>query len=685
MQRLYRPLYLPPSPCIPMRTACLLLALLTALLSGCTLSAPSPYPGASSDIGPQVAVPVAIAPPVRRPQPHPVEHPPAFAQAIARGTRTNDGTPGPNYWQQRAQYTLEARLYPEAKRLEGRAHIRYTNNAPEALRVLRLEVAQNMHAEGAVRLEQAEMTGGVRLHRVALDGRTLAADASEPPGYRVEGTQLILRPHQALATGATAEIEVDWSFTIPQAGAGARMGHSQDNFFYLAYWYPQMAVYDDIHGWFTDAFSGQAEFYHGFADYDLTIEAPTGWLVAATGALQNPDAVLTPAVAARRQKAHQSDTPLQIVGPDDFDTATQPGQDGRLRWRFTASTVRDAAFSVTRASTWEAARTPVGDRDGDGQTDYAAINTFYRETAPRWKQTTRYQQHALTFQSNYTGFPYPWPHMTAVEGGGIIGGGMEYPMMTLIGDYNQRGDDALYWVTAHELGHMWIPMIAGTNERWFSWMDEGATTFLENQTRFDFAPGPDHNNPDRQSYLGFARAGLEGEMMRRSDFHYGGDAFGIASYSKPATILVALRGLLGEPVFKRAYRAFIREWAYKHPYPYDLFNTFERVSGQDLDWFWHSWYFETWTLDHAIGGVTQRRGEADILVRDLGNVPMPVRMTVTLDDGTVVNVGLPVEAWLQGRTEMSITVTTPTRVTRVEIDPDMHFPDIDRSNNIWTR
>ena len=238
-----------------MRTACLLLALLTASLAGCTLSAPSPYPGASSDIGPQVAVPTPVAPTPKRPQPHPVEHPPAFAQAIARGTRTADGTPGPTYWQQHARYTLEARLFPEAKRLEGRARIRYTNNAPDALRLLRLELAQNVHAEGALRFEEAEVTGGVRLHRVALDGRTLETNMSQAPDYRVEGTQLIVRPNQPLASGATAEIEVDWSYTIPQAGAGARMGHSQDNFFFLAYWYPQMAVYDDIHGWFTDTTS----------------------------------------------------------------------------------------------------------------------------------------------------------------------------------------------------------------------------------------------------------------------------------------------------------------------------------------------------------------------------------------------------------------------------------------------
>ena len=658
------------------------LILMVVGLAGCTYSSPQVFPGASQAQAPRAVVPPVQAPTAKRPVPHPVELPPAFTEAIARGTRTANGQPGAAYWQQHARYTLEARLFPAAKRLEGTARIQYTNNAPDALRLLRVELAQNMHAEGALRFEAAEMTGGVQLSRVALDGQVLGVGSS---GYEVQGTQLIIHPGRALGSGATAEIEIDWSFRIPRAGASARMGYDQDNFFYLAYWYPKMAVYDDVHGWFTDPFTGGAEFYHGFADYDLTVEAPAGWLVAATGALQNADAVLTPPVAQRMRQAHQSDTPQVVVGPGDFGAATQAGTGGRLRWRFTATNVRDVAFSVTEASIWEAARTPVGDRDGDGQTDYTAINTFYRETAPRWKQATRYQQHAITFQSQYTDFPYPWPHMTAVEGGTLIGGGMEYPMMTLIGDYNVRGDSALYWVTAHELGHMWIPMIAGTNERWHSWMDEGATTFLENQSRFDFFPGPNHNEPDRQSYLNTARNNQEGPVMRRSDFHYTGQAYGTASYSKPATLLFALRGLLGEAIFKRAYRTFIREWAYKHPTPYDLFNTFERVADRDLDWFWHSWYFETWTLDQAVVGVTQEGNEARVLVQDLGNVPMPVRMNVTLDDGNQLSVTLPVEGWLQGRREMSASITTQADIIGVEIDPQGYFPDIDRSNNLWPR
>ena len=247
-------------------------------------------------------------------------------------------------------YTLEARLFPDAKRLEGTARIRYTNHSPDTLRTLRLELAQNLHTEGAARNEPAEVTGGIRLHRVAVNGQVLEHKPSGPPGYIVRETLLLLGPHQATAPGATAEIEVEWSFTIPQAGASERMGYSEDNFFFLAYWYPKMAVYDDVGGWFTDTFASRSEFYYGFADYDVTVEAPEGWLVAATGTLANPDEVLAADVVERMRQAHQSDTPMQVVGPDDFEAATREGQHGRLRWRFTATRVRDAAFGVMRQS-----------------------------------------------------------------------------------------------------------------------------------------------------------------------------------------------------------------------------------------------------------------------------------------------------------------------------------------------
>jgi hypothetical protein len=620
--------------------------------------------------------------PATRPLPLPVELPPAFQRAIEAGTRTRTGEAGPRYWQQSASYRLVARVLTEAKRLEGSATIVYRNNSPDTLANLHIDLTQNFHRGDVIRNEPAEVTGGVQLQRVAVAGRELNATATSGPRYQVFGTRLIILPPQPVLPGSTIELHIDWSFSIPRAGGGERMGWDRDNLFFLAYWYPQMVVYDDIAGWHPDPFVGTTEFYSGFGSYDLTVEGPAGWLVMATGDLVNAQEVLAPTVYQRLRQAESSDQVVNVITAQDFGKATQAGNNGQLRWRFVSDSVRDVAFSVTRESLWDAARTSVGDRNGDGRPDFARVDAIYRSTAPRWRQSARYSQHSIRFLSQYLGVPYPWPHMTAIEAGGIIGGGMEFPMMTLIGDYNQRGDTALYAVTAHEEGHMWFPMLVSSDERRYSWMDEGTTTFNENQAKKDYYPGRNWDLPEQEGYLSIVRAGEEGEIMRRSAYHYSGAAYGIASYDKPATMLASLRAVLGNDVFERALREYARRWKYKHPTAWDMWNTFEHVSGRDLDWFWYPWYHTTWALDQAVASVRSSASGSTITVEDRGKVPMPVHLVITLAGGQVEKRTIPVDVWLSGAT--STTVNVASAVSRVAIDPDRLFPDVNRANNVWT-
>jgi hypothetical protein len=577
------------------------------------------------------------------------------------------------------------RVDPVAKRLRGEGRIVYHNRSPDALDRLELQLIQNVHAPGVVRNEPMEPTEGVTLERLALEGRALSPVEGDTAGagYRVEGTRLTIMPPAPIPPGGRVTIEASWSFGVPQQGAGGRMGWSGDDLLFLAYWYPQMAVYDDVVGWHTDPFRGTAEFYADHGSYDVTIEAPAGWLVRATGELQNADEALGPAIGERLRAAAAGDSVVRVVA------AGPPEGRGLTRWRFTADSVRDFAASLTRGAHWDVTRTPVGDRDGDGAVDYARIEAVWRETAPRWAEVARYAQHAIRFLSEFTATPYPWPHMTAVEGGGIITGGMEFPMMTLIGDYNVRGDSALYYVTAHELAHMWVPMLVSTDERRYSWMDEGTTSFHENQARKVFFPGIDHDLPDQEEYLATARAGHEGAILTWSDFHATSDAYSTASYAKPATLLAALRALLGEETFTRAWHAFFDRWAYAHPYPWDLWNTIEDVAGRDLDWFWRSWYAETWTLDQAVAEVREDEGRTVIVIEDLGNAPMPLHVTIQTrgpegDPAATVIKTLGPDAWLAGRRRVELPIEG-TRVVRVEIDPERRFPDIDRANNVWPR
>ncbi len=665
----------------PLNFLCLVSLSLTLILQACsppdTLTTPAYTQGEGLNL--------------ERPIPYPIDIPADYFYAIEEGSRTMTGEPGDDYWQNEATYQLRAELIPDENRVNGIARIQYQNNSPDDLQQFVLELAQNLHKAGTMKKDNTEITGGIELINVKFRGEEMdEIDTSSPgfqrhQGYFVDATRLLIAPDEQLNSGDSVEIEIEWTFEVPRQGAGGRMGRSDENLFFIAYWYPQMAVYDDIIGWFTDPFLGNAEFYHGFADYELEIVVPDNWLVMATGDFLNPHEVLTDPVYERYVEAGESDDIIHIVTESDLGAATDLSETGTLSWKFFAEKVRDVAFSATRESVWDGARAPVGDLSGDGNTDYTRIHSFYRQSAPLWQDQAEYSQHSISFLSEYLKHPYPWPHMTSIEGAGIIGGGMEYPMITIMGSYNNLGAQRLHGVTAHEFAHMWIPMIVSTNERRYTWMDEGFTTFNTHQAMVDRYPRDFDNFDIFHSYLGVAGSDMEGPIMRWSDYHYPGPAYGVASYPKPASILTALQGLIGEEVFREAYHTFIDEWAYKHPYPWDFFNTVERVADTDLGWFWRSWYYETWVLDQAIGDVDDNGESVTIEIHDLGEVPMPVKLLVILNDGTEITEELPVTPWLEGKRTTTTTIDTGRPVSEVIIDPDYHFPDVDRTNNYWEK
>ena len=620
---------------------------------------------------------------IERPIPYPVTLPYIQQLAIENGTRTGEGSPGEKYWTQWSEYDFDLTLNTNDKRLDGESSIKYYNNSPDTLNVVVFELAQNVHKEGVVRNEAVEITGGINLTKVSVEGISLNEVNTNQPGYYVQGTNLVVLLPALLFPDDSMTFEIDWNFKIPQRGAGERMGYIRDNLFYLAYYYPHVAVYDDLEGWFADPFTSNAEFYHGFGDYKINITAPEQWIVMSSGEFLNPDEVLDATVLERYNKAGTTTEIVNIVTADELGSATKSGNDGMLTWSFEAKNVRDVAFSATKESFWDGTITPVGDRDGDGEGDYSRINSFWRAEAPYWKDEAEFAAHSIKFLSEYTQTPYPWPHMTSVEGAEIIGGGMEFPMMTIMGDYNNRGSRALYDVTAHELAHMWMPMIVSTNERRFAWMDEGSTTYHEANARWDIYPESKNRISEFNGYLWIAGSDYEGEIMRRSDFHYNGSAYGVASYSKPGSGLIALQGILGEELFYEAWITYIKNWAYKHPTPYDLFNTFNTVSGQNLDYFWRGYYFETWVLDQAIEGVAQNENEATITISDNGDLILPVLLTVTYDDGSETTHRIEADAWLSGSRTASIDIITKKGISEVVIDKDNYFPDRDRRNNIW--
>ena len=643
---------------------------------------------------------------------HSVYEQPAFTRAVQAGTRTRSGHPGPRYWQQYARYEIEAQLDPATHQLSGHERVTYLNRSPDTLHKLAVHLRQNLFSASVARRESVPVTGGMSLRRVSVNGMPLLqSSADSTAGYQIDGTVAWLRLPQPLPPGDSLSLTIDWSHEVAPAPADGKHGRDERVYF-LGYWYPQVAVYDDVDGWVAEPYTGQAEFYMGQADYDVRLTVPNHWLVGATGILQNPEEVLSDRSRQRLQRARETGAVVTLLDEGERGSAAatrSPENSGpTTTWHFQAESVRDFAWGTSNRYLWTATRAlvppPANRFPGDGSvrevsadpapgvaTDTVMIHNFYRPTkaAAAWPNGARYTRNAVEVLSTYLPEPYPYPTMTAMEGV-LRGGGMEYPMVTIMqpwADTLKLAGDLM-----HEVGHMWVPMEVGTNEKRYVWMDEGLTQFNTAQgMKRIYGSGPrpsgrpnDSETGQRRTYLRVARRGYEVPLMRHGDRIPASLYFDLP-YDKAAQVLAALRGVIGKNEFQNAYRAFVDRWWGKHPQPYDFFNTLSDVTGRNLSWFWRSWFYTTGTLDQAIAKVTPAADSTRITVANRGRVPMPVHVAVTRSDGTTKTHQIPVNVWLTGETEHTMTVSSTPTITRVEIDPEEAFPDIDRSNQVWRR
>ena len=592
--------------------------------------------------------------------------------------RTGSGRPGPRYWQQRVDYRIAATLDPARNEIRGRETIRYTNRSPESLPYLWFHVEQNICAPTSVtnQLNQPPLVflgstfdfscqgfrGGGTLDSARVGGRPVT-----PVKF---GTTMRIDLPQPLASGATLDIDFVWHFNVPGMGAG-RMGH--DGALYeIAQWYPRVAVFDDVRGWNHEPYIGAGEFYLEYGSFDVALTVPASYVVAATGTLRNPEQVLTPAQRERLTRARRSESPVAIVSRDEAGNAerTRPTTRGTLTWRFTADSVRDFAFAAAPNFRWDAS-----------SYDGILIQTMYRPSADKWEEANRMGREAIKYFSEQW-YRYPYTHATTVEGPVE---GMEYPMLTFVPNSPTREDQQ--WVLAHEFGHQWFPMVVGSNERLYPWMDEGFNTFIDLAHAAKYFAGTPYGDSIEvhplHLYADHGRPGNEQPLIARPvevrDLFWGG-------YQKPALMLQLLRyEVLGPERFDHAFRAYIRAWAFKHPTPADFFRVMRDASGVELDWFWRGWIFTTSRLDQSVDSVSAGADGAPVIhVSNRGTMVMPAELAIVFDDGTRTTTKLPVEMWNLG-TRFGYRVPERKRVRSVEVDPRKAMPDIDRANNSWPR
>jgi hypothetical protein len=635
---------------------------------------------------------VAAAAPKERYDPREAFAPLPLAPAVNR-YRSGSGLPGPDYWQNRADYLIDAAVDPATHVLSGTVRITYTNNSPDVLDALWLQLDQNLYRSdsrgarslggrpGSLSAVPGGITQGMILDSVSVTvaGRTAAVQPL------VSDTRAKLQLPAVLAPASQAQVDIRYHYTIPKEPWGGRTGWMDTPggpIYSIAQWYPRMAVYDDLRGWDTLPYLEQ-EFYLEYGDFDYSITVPANWIVAGSGELANGSEVLSQSQLERLAAARASDKTVMIrAASEPFGSPS-----GTRSWRFKMHETRDVAFGASPAFNWDAARIRLpGGR-------FSLAESVYPVEAKAWNRSTEFLKDAVE-RLSAKWFPYPWP--TAVNVAGPAAG-MEYPGLAF--DPIDAPEKPLFWVTAHEIGHSWFPMTVGFDERRDAWMDEGFNTFIDIYESDEFGGGvfapkrdseyaPGGGNPvdeilpllaDPKAPPIVSRADTILEKYRHP-----------VTYFKTALGLVLLREqILGPERFDPAFRRFTAAWAFKHPTPADFFRAMDSGAGEDLSWFWRGWFYENWQLDQAVTAISPFPKDAPlkgsmVTVKSLDKLVLPVTLRVTFADGTKRDAKLPAESWIR-ESSANIPVLSNSPVVRAELDPDHKLPDRNRSNNVLTK
>lgn len=618
---------------------------------------------------------------------------PQFYPYPGNDYRSASGEPGSKYWQNRADYKISCTLDTGKHTVSGTAEIMYTNNSPDNLKFLWLQLDQNIYkkdsrgsattTEAGGRWANAKFTDGYNIRSVAgeSNGKTFT------PKYIITDTRMqAWLPEPVKAGGGKTKLTIQFEFTVPEYGTD-RMGRlkTKNGWVYeVAQWFPRLCVYDDIQGWNTMPYLGAGEFYLEYGDIDFTITAPSDMVIVGSGELQNPQECYTAEQMKRWDAAKASDKTVTIRSDREVTEPSSRPKQANLTWKFRISNTRDVAWAASRAFILDAAKInlPSGKKS-------LAISAYPAESIKKngWQRSTEFVKASIEHYSNKW-FEFPYPAATNVAG---IVGGMEYPGIVFC-SYTSSGS-GLWGVTDHEFGHTWFPMIVGSNERKYAWMDEGFNTFINDGSTEAFNNGEfkeggffgDPNSPFMIKYtFGDEMDGLYNtpEVIKQENL-------GVAAYLKPGQMLTALRDVvLGKERFEAAFREYVSRWAFKHPTPWDFFHTMENVSGEDLGWFWRAWVLNTWKLDQTVKAVKYVKDDAangaEISIESLEKMPMPVTVLVKETNGKEHRLDLPVEIWQRGAV-WTFGVPSTSEIKEVILDPDKKLPEWNRENNTWKK
>ncbi len=593
-------------------------------------------------------------------------------QAYKNGTRSIDGRPGKNYWQNKGRYDISITALPPDRTIRGREQIVYTNNSPDTLKNIVFRLILNVHRAGAPRMygaDSAYLTSGVHVDTFTENGtvrtwRYLKAPSSTQ-AFRL---QKPLLPHDSVQFG------IDWHFDISQESQ--REGMIDSTTYYLAYFYPRVSVFDDYNGWDQIEFTDQQEFYNDFNDYSLTVTVPKNYTVWATGNLQNPSEVLQPEIAKRLQQSMMTDSVLHIATAADLASKSVTSQQELVSWKWKANHISDMAVGLSNHYLWDASSVVVD----PASARRVSVQAAYKANASDFKQSVQNAAYALAwFSKNWPGVPYPFPKMTAFQGFAD----MEYPMM--VNDASTGNPVFSRLVQDHEIAHSYFPFYMGINESRYSFMDEGWATTLE------LLIGASETSQEKAEgfYKQFRVVGWIKDKSMEEDLPIitpanmlNGTGFGNNAYGKPSLGYFAMKDYLGDELFKKCLHEYMARWNGKHPIPWDFFYTFNDVSGKNLNWFWINWFFSNNYIDLSLKNALKTKDGYAVTIENIGGFASPFNMQIKYADGTTEKKHQTPAVWQANEKSIIVDIKTDKPVQSILLDGGI-FMDADETNNSW--